>query len=212
MYNNNFKIELLQEDQCEKAAMLRFEEADTSLFIFFGLKFFTEVLKATTRSRWGFGLVCLEKGKLIGFTLAVTDLKRYYLDILFRRGAFLLFELSSRLITSKGLLRRILSCFLYPSKVPNYNIKAQWLTLVVKKEYRNNGIGRKLTFSLIEEFKRRNINKFKSTIPLANSISCSMHRKYGFKLIETFLFGGDQFELYIYEMDTAGLFLACSKP
>lgn len=201
MDNNNFRIELLKEEQCEEAASVRFEERELSFLPSLGVNFLIEVLKSTAKSKWGFGLVCLEGEKLVGLSLVATDLKKYYLDILFRRGIFLAFWGLMELVKNKNLIKRTFDYFLFPIKIPYHDIKAQWLTLIIKKEYRNKGIGRKLTLSLIEEFKRRNVKKFKSTVFLYNKVSRLMHHKYGFKSLGTFQFDKEQLELYIYNIN-----------
>ena len=105
-----------------------------------------------------------------------------------------------RVLRRPKLLKGLLQYFIYPSSVPFKQLEAEWLTLVVDAKHRNKGIANALTLSLFEEYRKRGVKSFKSTVSKSNVISCGLHDKLGFKFLGTFPLFGDQINIYEYEL------------
>jgi ribosomal protein S18 acetylase RimI-like enzyme len=196
-----FNIRNLKKEDCKEAALIRFEEQKKGFLPAMGLKFYTEILKGTCGSKWGFGKVCINHNKkIIGFIFAATDLKKYYMNLLLRRGIFLSFFALLRVLRNPKLILGMIPYLLYSKRVPFGHIKAEWLTMMVRSEYRDRGVGKELTFSLTNEFRKRNVTRYKSTVPSNNIISCSLHEQFGFQLLGTFDLGGEMMNIYNYEI------------
>ena len=85
-------------------------------------------MKGTCGSKWGFGKVCINNNKrIIGFIFAATDLKKYYINILLRRGIFLSFFALLRVLRNPKLILGMIPYLLYSKRVPFGYIKAEWL-------------------------------------------------------------------------------------
>ncbi len=182
-------------------AQIRFQEQSMGFVPLLGSKFYTELLRGICESRWGFGKVCInERNKVVGFVFASTCLDQCYLDLLFHRGLSLFFCVVSKLIKNPHLIWGITKYASYPKSTPFKNIKAEWLSMVVKKEYRKIGLGKEFTTSIIKEYKKRKVKQFKSTVPAQNKISCSIHEKFGFKLIGQYELHYEKINIYKYKL------------
>jgi len=70
--------------------------------------------------------------------------------------------------------------------------------MVIRREYRSKGIGKRITISLIDEYRRRGVTQFKSTVPSNNKISCLIHDSFGFQLLGKFKLHGECMNIYAY--------------
>ena len=194
-----FRFRSLKKTDCKEAAVMRFEAQEWGFLPSMGTSFLAELFKATCDSKWGFGIVCEDnKGRIAGFVYATTNLQNYYIDILLRRGTVLLFWAFLRLLRQPGLALGLLQYISYPGRVPYSHIKAEWLTMVIRREYRGKGIAKRITISLIDEYRRRGITQFKSTVPSNNRISCLIHDSFGFQLLGKFKLHGECINIYAY--------------
>ena len=198
-----FRIRILEKKDCREAARLRLGAQDWGFLPAMGLSFQIEILKGTCESKWGFGIVCVEEeDKIVGMVYAATNLSNYYKSIFLCRGVMLAFWAFLRILRHPKLVNGLVQYLIYPSTVPFKQIEAEWLTMVVDAKHRNNGIANKLMSTLIEEFKKRGIRKFKSTVATKNIITCYLHDKFGFKLLGTFPFCDDLVNIYEYKINT----------
>lgn len=197
-----FMVRPLKKEDCREAAEIRFEAQEWGFLSSMGIAFLTELLKGTCESKWGFGIACVDSNeRIVGFVYATTDLQKYYRDVFLRRGIVLAFWAFLRLLRQPKLIWGLLQYLSYPGRVHyDHHIKAEWLTMVVRTECRNRGIGKRLTLSLIDEFKRRGVKQFKSTVPSNNKISCQIHDRFGFRLLGTFELYGERINVYKYSM------------
>jgi len=196
-----FRVRPLKKEDCKETARIRFEAQEWGFLPSMGIAFFAELLKGTCESKWGFGIACVDsKERIVGFVYATTDLQKYYRNILLNRGIVLAFWAFLRLLRQPKLTWGLLQYFSYPGRIPCDHIKAEWLTLVVRREYRNKGIGKRLTLSLIDEYRRRGVKQFKSTVPSNNKISCLIHDRFGFQLLGTFELHGERINVYGYNI------------
>lgn len=196
-----FRFRPLKITDCREVAAIRLETKEWGFLPAMGEAFYTELLKATCKSKYGFGIVCVDKKeKVVGFVCATTHLQKYHLEIILRRGILLIFKALIRLLRQPELVAGLIQYLRYPQKMPCKYIKAEWLTMVIKKEYRNMGIGKKTTFSLIEEYRRKGVKQFKSTVPSNNRISCAIHDRFGFQFLKTFELNGVYINIYIYDL------------
>ena len=147
---DEFRFRPMKKTDCNEAAAMRLETKEWGFLPALGEAFYAELLKATCDSRYGFGIVCEdEHEKIAGFVCASTHLQKYHHDIILRRGIFLILTAFISLLKKPGLISGIIQYILYPQKIPCKDIKAEWLTMVIRKEYRGKGIGKKITCSFI---------------------------------------------------------------
>jgi GNAT superfamily N-acetyltransferase len=196
-----FRFRPLEKSDCKKAAAIRLDAMEWGFLPVMGEAFYSELLKATCESKFGFGIICEDQNeKMAGFICAATHLQKYQMEIIMRRGAFLIFRALSSMLRQPQLISGLFQYFRYPQKMPCKNVKAEWLTMVVRKEYRGQGIGKKFTSSLIDEYKRRGVKQFISTVPSNNKISCAIHKNFGFRFLGTFSLHGDCINIYVYNI------------
>jgi len=195
-----FRIRKLRKEDCQEAAQIRFEVQEMDFLPSLGIRFYTEWLKGTCESKWGFGLVCTDsEERIAGFICASVHLPKYYRDIIFRRGIFLAFWSFLKVLRQPKLLLGLLEYLDVSEKAACSRVNAELITYVVGKNYRGRGLGNKLITSLIDEFRRRGVKEFLSTVSSDNIISCLIHEKNGFKLLGTFELHGQK-NLYKYSL------------
>jgi L-amino acid N-acyltransferase YncA len=198
--DEEFKIRKLRNEDCKEAARIRFEVQEMDFLPSLGINFYIEWLKGTCESKWGFGLVCIDsEERIAGFVCASTHLQKYYRDIILRKGIFLAFWSSVRVLAQPRLLGGLLQYSGDSEKNSLSLVKAEWLTMVVAEKYRGKGLGKKLTTAVIEEYKKSGVEEFLSTVSSDNIISCSIHEKNGFELLGTFELHGRK-NLYKYSL------------
>lgn len=196
-----YRIQSLNKRDCKEAAALRFENEEWGFLPSMGMKFYTELLKATCDSKWGFGIVCKDNNETTaGFVCACIDINKYYREVIIKRGIILVFLAFLKLLRYPRL---IIGSFQHLNNHTRgfYNdVKAEWLIMVVKRNYRGQGIGKKLTSSLISEYRKRGVKKFNSTVRTDNMISCHIHEKVGFQFIGRFESHDEKMNRYRYEI------------
>ena len=196
-----YKIRLLVKRDCRKAAALRLAEQDWGFLSAMDISFHAEILKGTCASKWGFGLVCVGEGeKIIGMAYAATNLERYYRSIIFRRGFMLAILAFITVLKKPRLITGLFQYLLYPSQKPFMKNEAEWLTMVVDREQRNKGIAHAMLTALIEEYEKRGVKKFRSTVMARNVKSCRLHETKGFRLLGSFILCGDSVNVYEYDI------------
>lgn len=199
--SEEFRFRPLKKADCREAAAIRLETKEWGFLPAMGEAFYTELLLATCESKYGFGIICEDqKEKIVGFVCASTNLQKYHLEIILRRGILLIFRAFISLSRQPRLVSGLIQYLSYPHKMPYKHINAEWLTMVVRKEYRDKGIGKKITSSLINEYRRRGVKQFKSTVPSNNRISCAIHKSFGFRFLGTFGLHGDYINIYVYNL------------
>jgi GNAT superfamily N-acetyltransferase len=195
------RVRPLVKEDCRQASKIRFEAQEWGFLSSMGVEFYSKILEGTSESKWGFGIVCLDgEEKILGFVYGATDLHKYYRDILFRKGIRLACMAFMELLKQPHLIWGLLKYFTYPERIPYKNIKAEWLTMVVGKNYRNKGIAKKLTRALIDEYRRRGVTQFRSTVSSNNKITCMIHDKFKFQFIGTFKLMGERINIYRYNV------------
>ncbi len=201
----NFEIRNLSQSDCKEVTSIRFGALDWGILPLLGEGFYEEILKGTCETKWGFGKVCVEEnGGIAGFIVASTDIGRYYNDIFMRRGLYLMIKGGFGLIKNYRRLGDLMGYLNYSGKIPTHGIPAEWLTMVVNDKYRGMGLANLLTGALIDEYKKRGIAEFRSTLDSRNVKSCSLHEKFGFLLLEQVSLLGQIMNVYKYQIpDTA---------
>ena len=197
-----FRIRKLRKEDCQRVARIRFEVQEMDFLPSLGIRFYVEWLKGTCESKWSFGLVCINvdnEESIAGFLCASIDLQKYYRDIILRKGLFLAFWSAVRILVRPQLLSGLLQYSGDSRKNSLSPVKAELLTLVVAEKYRGKGLGNKLTLALIDEYRKRGVKEFLSTVSSDNIISCSIHEKNGFELLGTFDLHGKK-NLYKYSL------------
>lgn len=190
----------ITKSDCLELSKLRLKEENIGFLQRLGYRFYSEILKGTCYSNWGFGKVCVDNDNNVGFIIATTHLKKYYADILLKRGFHLLLYTCLQIMRNSDLLKGVIEYILYPKTFKNDLINAEWLTMVVADDYRSRGMGKLLTSALIDEYRKRNIYIFKSTVMKDNLISCKLHKKFGFHLLYEINFNNKIMNVYKYEI------------
>jgi GNAT superfamily N-acetyltransferase len=196
-----FEIRSLSRSDCREATAIRFGALDWGLLPLLGEGFYEELLKGTCDTKWGFGKVCEEKGgRIAGFIVAATDIGRYNQDILRRRTLPLILKGAWGLRKNYRRVGDLMGYLNYSGKVPMHGIPAEWLTMVVREQYRGMGLANLLTNALIDEYRRRGISEFRSTLESRNVTSCHLHERFGFTLLEQVELLGQTMSIYKYRV------------
>lgn len=193
-----FEIRPLVAADCAEAARLRMEAAGVGFLPKLGERFYAELLAATIAAPTAFGSACVDAGgRLAGFTIATVDGRRTSREMLQRRGVRLAWAAARALLRQPGLIVSALRYGLRASNAPRSEFPAEWLTMIVAREAEGRGLGTRLTQALFDEYRRRGVTTFKSTVAAHNAASCRIHDKLGFERLCVYELGGEPTVLYL---------------
>ena len=131
-------------------------------------------------------------GHILGFTSGISRTKGLYKKIIFKNIFYLIVPLLSYFIVHPLKVIKMLKILSYPAFSEDI---PELLTLVVKKEEQNRGIGRKLFQAVSEEFEKRRIKEFYVSA-YERLLANGFYRKIGCRLDRSFNFLGEKMNYY----------------
>ena len=160
----------------------------SSLPLFFLEKLYLAVIKND------FCIIAKENGEIVGFTAGTADIKKLY-SYFFKKHFFY----SALILFPKIFsLRKIMETLFYPKKI---ELKAELLTIAVKKEFQGRGIAMQMFKFFTSEMRKRRIKKFKVLVGGELSPAIRFYEKSGFKFLkQTEVHKGKKSRIYIYEL------------
>jgi ribosomal protein S18 acetylase RimI-like enzyme len=142
-----------------------------------------------------FTIVIEEKKQILGFTSGAVRLRGLYKKIFMKDPLGFIFSLLSYSITHPGKIVKLTKTMVYPgfeSDIP------ELLTIVIDKNQRNRGLGRKLFLAAVKEFKKRGIDDFRVSV-YKRLPANEFYKKIGLKLEKQFDFMGEKMNYYRYK-------------
>ena len=164
-------IEKAKDIDIEHVASLHREYINTGFLSSIGSTFLKLIYQSMVNSNNAFCIVAIEKRNIIGFVSGANDVGGFYKDFLrmnFIKASTILLPK----ILNLQFVKKIIETLLYPARKEQNLPNAELLSIVVDKNYRGKGIAQKLFEKLEEEFKIRNVNRFKVIVG-SNLISAS---------------------------------------
>lgn len=157
-----------------------------------GIPFLKKFYKVSLDIPEMFTYVEERSGHILGFTSGVSRTKGLYKKIIFKNIFYLIVPLLSYFIVHPLKVIKTLKILSYPAFSEDI---PELLTLVVKKEEQNRGIGRKLFQAVSEEFEKRRIKEFYVSA-YERLPANGFYRKIGCRLDRSFNFLGEKMNYY----------------
>lgn len=151
-------------------------------------------------SKSAFCLVVIEDEKIIGFVSGTENISMYYKEFLrknFLKASIILFPKLSH----PKIAKKINETLFYPVKKEKDLPEAELLSIVVEKSYQGKGISLMLFEKMIDEFKKKKINKFKVVVGSNLTAACRFYEKMGGVLhSEVEVHKGEKSRIYIWKI------------
>ena len=183
------------------AARLHAEGIDTGFLSSLGRGFLRQIYKALPACPVGFGYVCQEAGRVIGFAASAESTGRLYKQALKRRFFPMLWALKWHVL-SPAKVKRMWQTLRYPAEVGADLPGAELLSIAVDASGRGKGVGKALLAATAEEFKRRGIERFKIAVWAGNEAANAFYSRCGAELALQREHHGLPMNVYVF--DTAG--------
>jgi len=148
----------------------------------------------------GLGFVALDTDRVCGFVLGTLDSGTLFRRLLRARGLRFAIAALRPALRRPALLLRFAETLLYPGKEGQIHIDAEFVSMAVADEYRNQGIASRLVERLNQAFDEHGVAEYKVAIHQDNVASNRFHQKLGFQLRYTFMLYGKVWNLYTYHL------------
>ncbi len=159
-----------------------------------GEDFLEKFYKASLKIPEVFTIVIEEKKQILGFVSGTTKLKGLYKKIFFRNPFGFIYSLLIYFITHPKGIVKLTKTMVYPgfeSDIP------ELLTIVVAKDQRNKGLGKKLFLAAVCEFRKRGVGKFRISV-YERLPANKFYKAIGCKKEKEFDFMGEKMNYYKY--------------
>lgn len=143
-----------------------------------------------------FTFTAKEDDKTTGFVSSIISTKGLYKKILYRHPIHVVMILLNHFITHPLNIIKFAKILTYPGFFEN---NAELLSIAVSDGHRLKGIGKRLFYSAVAEFKKRGINKFKISV-YDRLAANGFYRKIGCRQISSFNFLGERMNYYEYKI------------
>ena len=141
-----------------------------------------------------FCIIAREGDEVLGFIAGTKDIKKLYSYFLKRYFFYSAFFLLPKIFN----IKKIIETLFYPK---NEGVKAELLTIAVKKNFQGQGLAKKMFEAFISEMKKRNVRAFKVLVGEELAPAISFYEKSGFKFLEeTEVHKGKKSRIYIYNL------------
>lgn len=163
-----------------------------------GEEFVTSFYASLMDSPLGFGVVAERDGRLLGFTMGVTDWRKF--SGVFLRSHIWMAVRSLALALRHGRWRRLLETRRYATAT---NLPpAELISVAVEPDEEGTGLAAELARGLFAEFQARGVRTFRITTASSNARSIRFYEKLGLRPQPLEMHRGEQAVLYIVSLDS----------
>lgn len=189
----------MQEKDCLEVAELHKESLEGDFLPTLGVNVLKTIYRGFLKDKGNIGYVVEEDGKVIGFTTGSENTDIMFKKIIKKEFLPLVYHVLIALIKKPSLTHNLIQTFGYNKKAKT-DTKSEVISLAVKKEYREKGLGRELSTLLMDDFRKRGFKKLKLTVNQSNIIANKFHQKMGFKHKGTFTIYHKEMNLYVADL------------
>lgn len=144
----------------------------------------------------GFCITAKEEKEVIGFIAGTIDLKETYSFFIKRYFFQSIIVLLPKILN----VRKIIESLFYPNK-ENGVLKAELLTIAVKKDFQGQGLATKMFPLFVQEMKNRGVSCFKVLVGEDLKPAISFYEKQGFKFLkDTTVHKNNISKIYVYNL------------
>lgn len=193
-------IREMERKDAKECAQMHKDSIENAFLCELGIFFLEKFYKGLVNSRDCNGFVYISNLEVIGFITGSRNMNRFFRNLVLRNFFALCHIILSRLVAEPKLIRNVIETFLYPGKSEVGNVKAELVSIVVKKDYRGRGIGRRLFNELVKSFRKSDTTQFKVMVDRDNIEASKFYRALGFNFFSTFKMYNKYINLYTYSV------------
>ncbi len=193
-------IRKMEKGDSKECAYLHYDSIKGSFLCEFGPFFLQKLYEGLAKSKNCTGYVYISNLEVVGFITGSRNMDGFMKGLILKKFLVLIPPVVSRLLNKPYLIRNVLETFLYSTKSDIDNVKAELVSIVVKKGYRGEGIGRKLFNELVSSFREQDISSFKVMVDKGNVSANKFYEALGFGLGPIFNMYGKSINLYTYSI------------
>lgn len=200
-----YSIRSANEQDIEQIAQLYREGVKAGFVSSFGIPFLTELYRAIVKSHDAVCVVAESDKQIAGFIAGAVNISKFYRRFSAKYFLKKILKKAGRAVISKALkpknIKKIFETLFYPRKRAGLP-KAELFTIVVKKEYQNQGLEELLFKNFVSEMKKQKVKSFKTTISEGFISTIQFYEKMGLKfhqLVE--IHKGHPSRLYVYDIE-----------
>jgi GNAT superfamily N-acetyltransferase len=203
MFDSGVQIALMQASHLKGVAAIHAQALAGDFLPSLGVNFLNVFYTAALASEAALGCVALTSNTPIGFVLGSPDMRALFRKVI--RGAPLQLSQAAipAIVRRPALLLKVAETFLYPSREPSIDVKAELAVIAVKPEFRNQGLGQALIEALNAEFKEHKIGSYKVTVLQSNQGANRFYARSGFHRAGEFRLYRQSWNLYVYSLAEA---------
>jgi ribosomal protein S18 acetylase RimI-like enzyme len=191
------EIQALRPEDAAASARLHYQGQQDTFLGQMGVPFLTALYRELASSPWGFGVVAVEDGEVVGVATAAWDTGHLFRDLILHRWQGLLGPALGAVVRRPSLLLKALETLTYPWKLGTAGRgSVELLFLGVDEARRGHGIGGKLIEARVEECRRRGYAAVHCLVDVENDISTQMHLRRGFQAEKAITLYGRKMVIY----------------
>jgi ribosomal protein S18 acetylase RimI-like enzyme len=185
----------MQKEHVIAVARLHIDGIDKGFISSLGEDFVKYLYESIVWLPQSFGFVAVEKGRIVGFVSCVEDLRIVYKYVLKHHVFSLFWKMLPKLLKWRNI-KNVFETLFYPSKQDNNLPVAEMLSLVVSKEFRGKGIGRKLLEQALLEYLKRGFVVVK--VMAGEELKANkLYERIGFQLVGQYTHHGHLTNFYV---------------
>ena len=162
-----------------------------------GQRFLRQLYIAIPRCRSGFGFVCQEAdGQIVGFIACAESVGAVYKQAIFKRGLWMALPIL-RYLVRPSVVRRVFETLRYPGETGDELPAAEVLSIVVGRQARGKGIGKRLMDAAFDEFRLRGVKQVKVAVGADNDQANAFYQRCGYHLALTRQHHGLPMNIYV---------------
>ena len=172
---------LAKNDEALQIAEIHKAEIKKGFLSSLDVRFLESLYSFIIKSDFSFCVVAKEGDRVMGFAAGTLDINKLYLKFL-KNHFFSSFAIFFPKILSPSFMKKIFETLLYPKK-ENDLPKAELLTIAIRNEFQNDGLGGKMLFLFISEMQKRGTKIFKVVVGEELKQAIKFYEKNGFKML-----------------------------
>jgi len=193
-------IREMERKDAKECAQLHKDSIENAFLCELGISFLEKFYEVLVNSRDCNGYVYIGNLGVIGFITGSRNMNRFFRSLILGNFFALCPIVLSRLVAEPKLIRSVIETFLYLGKSEVGNVKSELVSIVVKKDYRGRGIGRRLLNELVKSFRESDTTQFKVMVDRDNIKANEFYKALGFEFFSTFNMYNKYINLYTYSV------------
>lgn len=193
-------IRRMKTENAKAVAKIHMEALDIGFLSNFGKKFLSILYEGISQSEYGFGFVSYENSQIVGFVTGASSTKTLMQDVYRKNKWKFLKAVFFKVLRRPGTIRMI-SQSLHYSDVAHDKVEAELLSIAIKEDFKNKGMGKQLVLTLIQHFSEIGIPKFKVSVDQRLKGADKFYKALGFTHEGEIEIFKRKLDIYMFEMD-----------